>query len=250
MFREDTKFRHEFKYVEPELRLKASELRLSSFMKKDSHAGDKGFYSIRSLYFDDHFDSFLEENICGVDEREKWRIRIYDRSSSFISLERKMRKADMIAKDSCAISADLFNDLMKGKASISDANDPLLNLFIINSKTKGLHPVIIVEYERTPFAAKEGNTRVTFDRHIRSSFELDALLADRELASRPVLQTGQNLLEVKFDAFLPDHIGHAIETGHMRRETFSKYYLARKFSFSAVPRYTVSGVSGSRGYYF
>ena len=240
MFDDNTRYRHEFKYVEPEVRLYPMELRLDSFMDKDRHAGDKGFYSIRSLYFDDYLDSYLEDNICGTDEREKWRIRVYDRSSAFISLERKMRKADLIAKDSCPISADCFNDLMQGHAAVSDSNAPLLNVFILNIKTRGLHPVVIVEYERTPFIAGEGNTRITFDRNIRSSSELDALLADRELCSRPVLEKGQNLLEVKFDGFLPDHIGHTIETGHMHRQTFSKYYLARKFSFSALPRYTVA----------
>lgn len=241
MFDEKRHYRHEFKYVQPESRLLPAELRLSSFMSKDKHAGEKGFYSIRSLYFDDYSDSFLEDNIRGTDDREKWRIRIYDRNSGFISLERKMRKADLISKDSCSISEECFRSLLSGKASISGNNHPLLNVFILNVKTKGLHPVIIVEYERTPFIAKEGNTRVTFDRNIRSSSELDALLADRELMSRPVMEKGQNLLEVKFDAFLPDHIGHAIETGHMRRETFSKYYLTRKYAFSAASRYTVSG---------
>lgn len=246
MFDENKHYRHEFKYVEPEERLKAAELRLDSFMKKDPHSGEKGFYSIRSLYFDDHFDRFLNENIDGVDEREKWRIRIYDRSSDFISLERKSRKSDLIAKDMCAISRDVFDRIAGGTIDISDENPPLLNIFIINMKTKGLHPVVIVEYERTPFAAREGNTRITFDRNIRSSSELDAFLADRELAARPVLTHGQNLLEVKYDDFLPDHIGHAIETGHMHRETFSKYYLSRKFSFSAVSRYTL--INSAKGY--
>ena len=81
--------------------------RLSSFMKKDSHAGDKGFYSIRSLYFDDHFDSFLDENISGVDEREKWRIRIYDRSSSFISLERKIIHCSSIIKSTLMLKIEI-----------------------------------------------------------------------------------------------------------------------------------------------
>ncbi len=240
MFDENRHFRHEFKYIEPEIRLKASELRLSSFAKKDSHVGEKGFYSIRSLYFDDYFDSFLSENIGGVDEREKWRIRIYDRSSDFISLERKSKKSDLISKESCAIDRMTYDAILKGNASVSDGNPALLNLFIIGLKTKGLHPVVIVEYERTPFVVSEGNTRITFDRNIRSSMELDALLSDRELAARPVLASGQNLLEVKFDAFLPDHIGHALETGNMRRATFSKYYLSREFSFSSLSRYTLA----------
>lgn len=234
MFDENRHYRHEYKYVEPELKLKAAELRISSFMGKDPHAGDKGFYSIRSLYFDDYFDSFLMENIDGVDEREKWRIRIYDRDTGFISLERKSRKSDLISKDSCRIDEAVFKSIIDGSINVEDKNPPLLNVFIAASKTRALHPTVIVEYERTPFTAAQGNTRVTFDRNIRSSSELDALLADRELMSRPVLETGQNLLEVKFDAFLPDHIGHAIETGRMRRETFSKYYLTRKFTFNGT----------------
>ena len=149
------------------------------------------------------------------------------------------------------LSLDECKRVIDDIASITDpililtGGEPLMRADIWDiidyARDKGLHPVIIVEYERTPFIAKEGNTRVTFDRNIRSSSELDALLADRELMSRPVMEKGQNLLEVKFDAFLPDHIGHAIETGHMRRETFSKYYLTRKYAFSAASRYTVSG---------
>ena len=234
MFDENKHYRHEHKYVEPELKLKAAEFRLNAFLRKDPHAGEKGFYSIRSLYFDDYYDSFLMENIDGVDEREKWRIRIYDRDSGFISLERKSRKSDLISKDSCSIDKETFMKIMDGTVSVSSQNPPLLNVFITAVKTKALHPAVIVEYERTPFIAKEGNTRITFDRNIRSSSELDALLADRELHARPVLETGQNLLEVKFDAFLPDHIGHAIETGRMRRETFSKYYLTRKFTYNGT----------------
>ena len=227
MFNEERHFRHEYKYIEPEVNLLAAELRLRSVMKKDSHVSDKGYYSIRSLYFDDYDDTFLNENIAGVDEREKWRIRIYDRSSSFISLERKSRKADLISKASCRIDTGTYDKIMKGRMDIRDGNPPLLNEFYIGMRTRLIRPAVIVEYERTPFIAKEGNTRVTFDRNIRSSSELDALLSDRELAARPVL-------EVKFDGFLPDHIAHTIETGRMRRETFSKYYLTRKFTFTGL----------------
>lgn len=234
MFDEARHYRHEFKYVEPEIRLLAAEKRLAAFMKKDGHVGEKGFYSIRSLYFDDYDDTFLNDNLSGVDEREKWRIRIYDRSSDHISLERKSRKSDMISKDSCRIDRDQFAAVMDRTIGVDGSNPPLLNVFITAMKTRLLHPAVIVEYDRTPFAAMEGNTRITFDRNIRSSAELDALLADRPLQSRPVLESGKNLLEVKHDAFLPDHIAHALETGRMRRATFSKYFLARRFDHTGV----------------
>ncbi len=232
MFEDITRFRHEHKYIEPEINLIGMQQRLSALMKKDPYVSDKGCYSIRSLYFDDYRDRFLNENIDGVDERSKWRIRIYDRSTEHISLERKIRKSDLISKQSCTIDICTYEKLINKTAMIDENNPPLLNLFIKEIRGSGLHPVVIVEYERTPFVHSSGNTRVTIDRNIRSSSEISAFLEDRRLNARPVLSSGQNLIEVKYDAFLPDQIAHAIEHGRMRRETFSKYYLARKFTFN------------------
>ena len=234
MFEDLARFRHEHKYIEPEINLKGLESRIRTLMKPDPHTGDKGCYNIRSLYFDDYRDRYLNENIDGTDERSKWRIRIYDHSTDYISLERKIRKGDLISKQSCAIDTEMFNRLMKRDAAVSENSPPLLNLFITEMKTKALHPAVIVEYDRTPFVAKEGNTRVTFDRNICSSSNVDAFLSDSSIPLRPVLAKGQNLLEVKFDSFLPDQIAHAIEHGRMRRETFSKYCLARKFPYNGV----------------
>lgn len=234
MYEDLDRFRHEHKYIEPEINLKGMESRIRALMKHDHHSSEKGYYSIRSLYFDDYRDRYLNENIDGTDERSKWRIRIYDRSTGFISLERKIRKSDLISKQNCAIDVETCNAIMNGNVTVSDSNPPLLNLFITEMKTKALHPAVIVEYDRTPFIAKEGNTRVTFDRNIRSSSETGSFLSSNELPSRPVLAKGVNLIEVKYDAFLPDPIAHAIEHGRMRRETFSKYYLARKFPYNGV----------------
>ncbi len=237
MFEDIDRFRYEHKYVEPEINLIGMEARLAALLKKDDHVGDRGFYSIRSLYFDDYSDRFLYENISGVDERTKWRIRIYDQNDRFISLERKIRKSDMVAKQSCPINKMTFEEIMAGTIGIEPGNPQLLNLFVREIKTRALHPAVIVEYERTPFVCAEGNTRVTIDRNIRSSSELGAFLENRSLISRPVLLSGQNLLEVKYDMFLPDQIAHAVEHGRMRRETFSKYYLARRFSYNGTVRY-------------
>lgn len=240
MFEEVKCFRHEHKYIETKSNLTGIESRLDLLMKKDRHVGGKGFYSIRSLYFDDYSDRFLYENIAGVDERTKWRIRIYDQNDGYISLERKIRKSDLTAKQSCSIDMVTFDRIMARTIGIYPENPPLLNLFIREMKTRSLHPAIIVEYERMPYVCAEGNTRITIDRNIRSSSELASFLEDRPLISRPVLLSGRDLLEVKYDMYLPDQIAHAIEHGRMRRETFSKYYLARKFCYNGIARYGFS----------
>ena len=234
MFEEISRFRHEHKYIEPEINLIGMQMRLDRIMSTDIHASGKGYYGIRSLYFDDYHSRYLYENINGVDERMKWRIRIYDRNNSHISLERKIRKGDLISKQSCSISADDLNAVLERSIAISTDNPPILNLFVKELKTANLKPSIIVEYERTPFVCAEGKTRVTIDRNIRSSSEVGAFLEDRELSSRPILLSGQGLIEVKYRAILPDHIAHAIEHGRMRRETFSKYYLACKFPYNGI----------------
>ena len=135
MFEDIDRYRHEYKYIESNINLIGMESRLDSLMKKDRHVGDKGYYSIRSLYFDDYSDRFLYENIAGVDERTKWRIRIYDQNDGFISLERKIRKSDLIAKQSCAIDAAAFELIMAGTIGILPENPPLLNLFIREMNT-------------------------------------------------------------------------------------------------------------------
>ena len=57
--------------------------------KLDPHAQAKGFYTIRSLYFDNMADKALREKIDGVNEREKFRIRYYNGDASVIHLERR-----------------------------------------------------------------------------------------------------------------------------------------------------------------
>ena len=57
-------------------------------MKLDPHA-ENGGYLIRSLYFDDYWNSAYEEKESGVLMRKKYRIRIYNYSAESIKLERK-----------------------------------------------------------------------------------------------------------------------------------------------------------------
>ena len=51
------KYRYELKYVCSDLQMRQMEERISVLLKKDQHVGEKGYYTIRSLYFDDYLDS-------------------------------------------------------------------------------------------------------------------------------------------------------------------------------------------------
>ena len=96
-------------------------------------------------------------------------------------------------------------------------------------RQEGLHPVIIVDYDRIPYIYEHGNVRVTFDTNISSSANISAFF-DPEILKRPIMPKGQHVMEVKFDGFLPDVIKQILNLGELRRTSFSKYYLCRKYS--------------------
>ena len=75
---------------------------LRAVARPDQHAGADGTYRIRSLYFDNIADKALLEKIDGVNEREKFRIRFYDGDTSFIRLEKKVRRNGLGCKVSTA----------------------------------------------------------------------------------------------------------------------------------------------------
>ena len=87
-----SQYRHEFKYLINDYQYHIIKNNLDCIMELDPHVQSDGYYSIRSLYFDDYEDSCFFDNENGVDPREKFRIRIYNASLERISLESKIKK--------------------------------------------------------------------------------------------------------------------------------------------------------------
>jgi hypothetical protein len=232
-------YRHEYKYLASGPALSALERRVASVLSLDFHASAKGFYHIRSLYFDDIHNTCYRENEDGTQPREKFRVRVYDCESSVIQLELKRKEGGKTLKQSCPLSLDRLKILMAGGIPALEANDsPLFRRFWTAMHTAALRPAVIVAYDRVPYVwmqcgqvVSACNVRVTFDRNIRSSFDFRGFL-NPGLASRPVLATGTSLMEVKFDAFLPDFIYELLQCGALAETTFSKYYLCRKLNMS------------------
>lgn len=85
--------RHENKYIIDGYRMKLLSARLASALKADAHSDGDSRYHIRSLYFDDYDNSCYYENEGGVEPREKYRIRYYERRYiDGCALKRKSRE--------------------------------------------------------------------------------------------------------------------------------------------------------------
>lgn len=225
---EELHYRHEIKFVCAESSLYIMEEKVRHICHPDVHAGARGSYVVRSLYFDTYEDDCLQERLNGEGDGKKYRIRIYDGSTEMIKLECKYSSHGMKAKKTCRINEKQCEQLIHGSAvGKTEASQEVLRQFLAERSTRLLMPKVIVEYTRAPYVYEAGNVRVTFDRNIRSSAEVSRFL-DKGILWRGIIQEGKQLLEVKYDRQLPGAVMDVLTGGQiMSRTSFSKYMLCR-----------------------
>ena len=230
MEKKEQKFRHELKYQISNAELQMLRNRIDHLIPADRHAGADGVYNIRSLYFDDLYNRCYYENENGTDPREKFRIRIYNHSTDRITLECKRKERGKTLKTSCPLTIEQTRCLMDGRPlpNISQQH-PVLQKMTMQMLTRRLRPVVIVEYDRIPYVYPNGNVRITLDCNITSSRAIKHFLED-QIPKRPIMPMGQQLLEVKYDEYLPDFIYRNLQLHSLRQTAFSKYYLCRKYT--------------------
>ncbi|WP_026497679.1 polyphosphate polymerase domain-containing protein [Butyrivibrio sp. WCD2001] len=225
------KYRHEYKYLVTDQQIEILKQRLNYLIPVDPHAGENKSYNIRSLYFDDYYNRCYYENLNGTDPREKFRIRIYNGSSSRITLECKRKERGKTLKTSTSLSVEQCEQLMRGQPIVEDIDNqhPVLRKLTMNMLLSNMRPAIIVGYDRIPYIYEMGNVRVTIDMNLFSSTNLDRFLAGN-LSQRPVMPRGHHLLEVKWDEFIPDMIYRACQLDNLHQTAYSKYFLCRQYN--------------------
>lgn len=222
-------YRVEDKFFCGERDLFLLEARLQTVLKPDENQKISGGYRVTSVYFDDLFDTHLQDTVDGNRLREKYRIRIYNGSYDVIKLEIKYKRDNKVLKKAKSITSEQMRSLMRGECIDSDAatmEDPitLFNLAIAN---RGLRPKIIVEYDRSAYIYEPGNVRITLDRNIRASDQLDAFCRGERLTYECDGELNR-VLEVKYDEFLPGFIAGILETGNLNQTSYSKYRICRE----------------------
>lgn len=224
-------YREEFKYICSDYELTEAGRRLSAILPYDSHQTED-CYHIRSLYFDTYDDRLFYENEAGIDDRSKYRIRIYNCSDNRISFEIKQKLHERVKKESCPLSKESCLSFIHGNfPSRAPCDSTVMNRIYLEYAMHRLRPVLIVDYERTAFTFPAGNVRITFDRNISISKQIDGFF-DPALPLVPVLEPHTHVLEVKYDELLPDFIAQTLEIGSLQRTSFSKYYLGRQLANS------------------
>ena len=220
-------FRHEVKHEINRGDMMILRQRLRAVMRPDPHAVD-GVYDIRSLYFDNVDDKALREKLSGCAEREKYRIRLYNRSSDLIHLERKYKNRSLGYKDTVTLTPEQALAIAAGDLDFPGWQDnEILRCFRGKMLEQGLRAKVIVDYTREPFIFDAGNVRVTLDYNIRTGLSCTDFL-NPDCTTVPIFGD-PIILEVKWDSYLPDVIRDAVQLGGRRGGAFSKYAACRMY---------------------
>lgn len=224
--------RNELKYLINDLEYTSLKSKLKTIMKLDKNTGDEGEYHVRSLYFDDLMNTAYDEKEGGVFHRKKYRIRIYNKDEGFISLEKKEKFGKYVSKTSRSISKDLYYNILKKTHNFNEfKDDSFLLEFYLETKMKGLEPVVIVDYIREPYVYKYGNVRITFDKNLQTLINTNDIFERLPLYASPFLD-GAIILEIKYDEYLPELIRRELKMSHHQLLAVSKYTICRDFKNS------------------
>ena len=225
-------YRHELKYYINQRGYEILSRRLRSCIQQDENAAKSGGeYFIRSLYFDSPADDALWEKLSGVDERDKFRIRIYNGQDDVIKLECKHKEGSYIAKQSIRLSRAECESLIRGEyAFLLSRREPFARRMFVEFATKGLRPCVIVDYTREAYVYPVEDVRITFDKDIRTAYRGTSLF-DMTQPTYPVITDGDLVLEVKFNNYLPSYIRELLQIDSHTRSAVSKYCICRKFEF-------------------
>lgn len=218
-------YRHEWKHIISLSDMIVLQSRLPVIMQRDAHAAD-GKYEIRSLYFDTPSDKALREKLDGVNKREKFRIRYYNGDTSLIHLEKKSKFSGLGTKTSAVLTKEQAQAVADGDYTwMKTSREPPVSELYSKILSQQLRPKTIVDYTREPYTFSAGNVRVTIDYNIRTGLQCTDFLNP----ACPTIPAGDApiILEVKWDAYLPDIIRDAVQLDGRSVCAFSKYAACR-----------------------
>ncbi len=223
--------RHELKFFINERQYFVLSGILDQVLQRDPNGDEYNEYHIRSLYFDTIFNNALFDKMDGVQNRDKYRIRIYNFSDRIIKLECKTKVGSLISKRSLTIPRLLCEQLMAGDpAGLETTRSGLLQDMYREMTIHLLRPVVLVDYVREAYLHPAEEVRITFDKQLRTGLWSRSLF-DPNVPTIPPFDNNEIILEVKYNRILPSYIRDILNTYCQGAcpSAISKYTWCRRF---------------------
>ncbi|MDO4484782.1 MAG: polyphosphate polymerase domain-containing protein [Clostridia bacterium] len=227
--------RHELKFFINDIQHLTLSGVLDKVLHRDTFGDENNEYYIRSLYFDTAFDAALYDKLDGVQNRDKYRIRIYnpDRpgADKTIKMECKTKVGSLISKRSITIPRDLCDQIIAGDPTgLETTRSGLLNDVYREMTVNLLRPAVIVDYVREAYTHPAEEVRITFDKQLRSGLWSHDLF-NAKVPTIPPFDNNEIILEVKYNRVLPPYIRDLLCTyvGGATQLAISKYTWCRRY---------------------
>lgn len=224
--------RHELKYYITRTQYEVLSRALRGALQLDPNAvRNGGSYHIRSLYFDTVFDDAFFDKVDGVKDRDKYRMRIYNLRDREIFMECKTKVGALISKRSVKINRDLAEQIIAcDPTELENTGAGLLRDIYREMRTRLLHPVVLVDYEREAYLHPAEEVRITFDMKLRTGMNSIDLFNPR-IPTLPVLDHEEIILEIKYNRLLPPYIAELISFScpEAVQSAISKYTICRRY---------------------
>ena len=227
--------RNELKYYIPYKEYTVLSNSLKKIFQQDKHNKENiGGYFVRSLYFDTIDDKSFEDKVGGIEERSKYRLRIYDTDSKSVKFEIKSKINNTTTKETAVISRSDAEEIQNGNYKVMlKYNNTVLNKAYIEFKKRPYNPVVRVDYLREAFLLCDTNKiRVVFDRFLKSTLLQLDLFADAIMM--PQLKNDIVIMEIKYDNFIPMWIKQLLQVQSFERSALSKYIIGRLDTFGRI----------------
>ncbi|MCQ2458473.1 MAG: polyphosphate polymerase domain-containing protein [Clostridia bacterium] len=223
--------RHELKFFINEMQYVVLSNVLDQVLERDPNGDEYNEYHIRSLYFDTIWNTALYDKIDGDQNRDKYRIRIYNLSDRIIKMECKTKVGSLISKRSVTIPRLLCEQLIAGDPSgLETTQSGLLNDVYREMTVNLLRPAVIVDYVREAYLHPAEEVRITFDKQLRTGLRRTDMF-NPDVPTIPPFDNGEIILEVKFNRVLPPYIRDILSTycPNAMQSAISKYTWCRRF---------------------
>ncbi|MDG1707553.1 MAG: polyphosphate polymerase domain-containing protein [Emcibacteraceae bacterium] len=211
--------RHEIKFILDDIRINDAEKWLYH-----STACHNSFPTrkVNSIYFDDTQYSSLRDNLMGLANRAKLRLRWYstleDKECISPKVEMKIREGRVGYKKSSPINTHNYDFLNKNYNKLYEFLYSQLHSHKEFSLDKFFIPTLHVSYDRSYFEAPNG-IRITFDRNIT--------FYDPGQNQTPLTANGHKynriIMEIKFPPEQKIHIAKLLRSSNLTPQRHSKY---------------------------
>jgi len=178
--------------------------------------------TVNSVYFDDSGFSSVRDNLAGVPDRMKMRLRWYQNKNNLLLgdpvLEQKLKSGRLGKKESITLS-NLGDNLLN--TPIIELRNMIENELPIDHKVYLEHiiPTLYVSYNRQYYENSHG-LRITVDEDIRFKSNFSSSISINELTH---ISYRSKIIELKFDPSLKDEVNHLLRSLSLTPIRHSKY---------------------------